>query len=76
MPTLESIYRKLMLIVGIAGVIIIYSGFLYLFFSDRSTASLPWFLLLSPWICIYFGLNKVQQVAVVAWFAKKFTRKT
>ncbi|WP_394133131.1 hypothetical protein [Shewanella maritima] len=72
MPSLEQIYRKLMLVIGAAGVLVNYSGFLYLFFSDRSTAALPWFLLVSPWICIFFGLTKVQQVAVLHWFAQKF----
>ncbi|MCL1159190.1 hypothetical protein K8B83_09880 [Shewanella inventionis] len=64
-----------MLIVGILGVLIIYSGFLYLFFSGRSTATLPWFLLISPWICIYFGLTQAQQIAVIYWFVNKFSFK-
>ena len=72
---LELILKKIMLIVGILGVVIIYGGFLYLLFSGRSTAALPWFLLISPWICVYFGLSHVQQVAVIRWFASKFSFK-
>lgn len=75
MAKLEFLIKKIMLIVGVLGVIIIYGGFLYLFFSDRSTAALPWFLLISPWICVYFGLTHVQQVAVIQWFVNKFTFK-
>jgi hypothetical protein len=70
---LEQILKKIMLIVGILGVVIIYGGFLYLLFSGRSTAALPWFLLISPWICVYFGLSHLQQVAVISWFANKFS---
>jgi hypothetical protein len=72
---LEYLLKKIMLIVGILGVIIIYGGFLYLLFSGRSTAALPWFLLISPWICVYFGLTHVQQVAVIQWFTHKFSFK-
>ena len=72
---LELILKKIMLIVGILGVVIIYGGFLFLFFSGRSTAALPWFLLISPWICVYFGLSHVQQVAVINWFVGKFSLK-
>nr|WP_240778502.1 MULTISPECIES: hypothetical protein [Shewanella] len=65
----------MMLFVGLLGVIVIYGGFLYLFFSGRSTAALPWFLLISPWICVFFGLSHVQQVRVLHWFSSKFTFK-
>ncbi len=75
MAKLEYLLKKIMLIVGIFGVIIIYGGFLYLQFSGRSTAALPWFLLISPWICVYFGLTHVQQVGVIQWFVQKFTFK-
>jgi pantothenate synthetase len=44
-------------------------------FSGRSTAALPWFLLISPWICVYFGLTHVQQVAVIQWFTHKLSFK-
>ncbi|QIR16201.1 hypothetical protein [Shewanella aestuarii] len=62
-----------MLSVGILGVIVMYSGFLYLFFSGRSTAALPWFFLISPWLCIYFGLSQTQQVATLYWLKNKFS---
>lgn len=70
---IEQWIKKLMLLVGILGVIVIYGGFLYLFFSGRSTAGLPWFLLISPWICIYFGLSQTRQLATINWFINKFT---
>jgi pantothenate synthetase len=72
---LEYLLKKIMLIVGLLGVIIIYGGFFYLLFSGRSTAALPFFLLISPWICVYFGLTHVQQIAVIQWFVQKFTFK-
>jgi hypothetical protein len=71
---LEKLLKKIMLIVGLLGVVIIYGGFLYLLFTGRSTANLPWYLLLSPWICVYFGLTLAQQLAVIAWFKIKFKR--
>ncbi|MCL1143364.1 hypothetical protein [Shewanella gaetbuli] len=64
-----------MLAVGIMGVLVMYGGFLYLFFSGRSTAALPWFFLISPWICIYFGLSQKQQIATINWFIQKFSFK-
>ncbi|MRG34574.1 hypothetical protein GH729_00665 [Shewanella sp. XMDDZSB0408] len=60
-----------MLIVGIAGVLVIYSGFLFLLFSGSPTTALPWFLLISPWICVYFGLTQTQQIGVINWFSSK-----
>jgi len=72
--TLELWIKKVMLVVGILGVIVMYGGFLYLMFSGRSTAGLPWFLLISPWICIYFGLSQTKQIATINWFKNKFTR--
>ncbi|ABE55219.1 conserved hypothetical protein [Shewanella denitrificans OS217] len=74
MVALETLLKKIMLIVGLLGVIIIYGGFLYLLFSGRSTANLPWYLLLSPWICVYFGLTLPQQLAAIAWFKAKLKR--
>lgn len=71
---LEKLMKKIMLAVGIAGVVIIYAGFLYLLFNGYSTAVLPWYLLLCPWICIYFGLTTAQQMAVYHWFSRKFSR--
>ena len=68
---LEKITKRMMLIVGVLGLIVIYCGFFFLLFSGRSVAVIPWFFLLSPWICIYFGLTQTQQVQVVHWFLKK-----
>ena len=68
---LEKITKRMMLIVGALGVIVIYGGFFFLLFSVRSVAVIPWFFLLSPWICIYFGLTQVQQASVLKWFVKK-----
>ncbi|MBB1267769.1 hypothetical protein [Shewanella sp. SR44-3] len=63
-----------MLIMGLLGVVIIYGGFLYLLFTGRSTVSLPWYLLLSPWICVYFGLTQTQQLSAMTWIKAKFSR--
>ncbi len=71
---LEKITKRMMLIVGILGVVVIYCGFFFLLFSGRSVAVIPWFFLISPWVCIYFGLTQVQQVQVVNWFLKKFKK--
>lgn len=68
---LEKITKRMMLIVGVLGVIVIYGGFFFLFFTGRSVEVIPWFFLLSPWICIYFGLTQVQQANVIKWFIKK-----
>lgn len=70
---LESLMKKVMLVVGIIGVIVMYGGFLYFFFSGVPTAALPWFLLICPWVCIYFGLTKTQQIASLSWLKNKFT---
>lgn len=71
---LEKITKRMMLIVGILGVLVIYSGFFFLLFTDRSLAVIPWFFLVSPWICIYFGLTQVQQLKVLNWFVQKFKK--
>lgn len=71
---LEKITKRMMLFVGAFGVVVIYGGFFFLLLSGRSLASLPWFFLISPWICIFFGLDKVQQINVVNWFIKKFKK--
>ncbi|ABK48991.1 MULTISPECIES: hypothetical protein [Shewanella] len=68
---LEKITKRMMLIVGVLGVIVIYGGFFFLLFTGRSVEVIPWFFLLSPWICIYFGLTQVQQANVIKWFIKK-----
>lgn len=71
---LEKITRSMMLIVGTLGVLVIYGGFFFLLFTGRSLAVIPWFFLLSPWICIYFGLTQVQQLKVFNWFIQKFKK--
>ncbi|MCF1428788.1 MAG: hypothetical protein LPD71_02650 [Shewanella sp.] len=63
-----------MFFVGVMGVIVIYGGFLYLFFSGRDTSGIPWIFLLSPWACIFFGLSKLEQRRTLAWFIAKFKR--
>lgn len=75
MVWLEKVTRNLMLLVGGVGVLIIYSGFLYLLISGRDTSILPWYLLLSPWICVFYGLTREKQLKVIEWFKKKVVRK-
>ncbi|WP_299787880.1 hypothetical protein [uncultured Shewanella sp.] len=75
MDWLEKVTRNIMLVVGISGVLVIYSGFLFLIFSGRDTSVLPWYLLLSPWVCVYFGLTRSKQLAVIEWFKQKLVRK-
>ncbi len=75
MVWLEKMARSLTLLVGGVGLIVIYSGYFYLMFKDNDTSALPWYLLLSPWVCIYFGLSQAKQLAVILWFKQKFTRK-
>ncbi|MCL1147018.1 hypothetical protein AB4298_14560 [Shewanella sp. 10N.261.52.F9] len=75
MDKLEKATRLMMLVVGCIGLLVIYFGFFYLMFTGRSTAAIPWYILLSPWVCIYFGLTKHQQLAVVRWFTNKWSRK-
>ncbi len=72
---LEKTARSLMLLVGGVGLIVIYSGYFYLVFKGNGTSDLPWYLLLSPWICIYFGLSQAKQLAIVLWCKQKLTRK-
>lgn len=64
----------MMLTTGVLGVLVIYGGFFILLFSGRSVAVIPWFFLLSPWICIYFGLTQMQQIKAVNWFIQKFKK--
>ncbi|ABV36093.1 conserved hypothetical protein [Shewanella sediminis HAW-EB3] len=75
MDWLEKVARNVMLFVGISGVLVIYCGFLFLLFSGRDTTVLPWYLLISPWVCIYFGLTQAKQLAVIEWFKHKIVRK-
>lgn len=66
--------KRAIFIIGVLGVVVIYSGFLYLTFTGRAIVNLSWFSLLSPWICIYFGSSTKQQAEVRTWFLKKFRR--
>ena len=75
MVWLEKTARRLMLLVGGGGLSVIYSGFFYLMFKGTDTSVLPWYLLLSPWVCIYFGLTQARQLAIILWFKQKLTRK-
>ncbi len=69
---LITLFKQILLFIGICGVVVIYSGFLYLMFTGQPTVNLSWYSLLSPWVCIYFGLTRKQQVAVRKWFYNKF----
>ncbi|QQX78913.1 hypothetical protein JK628_15260 [Shewanella sp. KX20019] len=75
MDWLEKATKVMMLVVGCSGLLVIYFGFLYLIFSGNNTAIIPWYILLSPWVCIYFGLRKRTQLEIMQWFINKFTRK-
>ncbi|ACJ30081.1 MULTISPECIES: hypothetical protein [Shewanella] len=75
MEWLEKTTKWMMLIVGTCGLLVIYFGFFYLMFNGRSTAVIPWYILISPWICIYFGLKQRTQIEVIRWFMSKFSRK-
>lgn len=66
--------KRAIFTVGVLGVVVIYSGFLYLTYTGRSIVNLSWFSLLSPWICIYFGCSAKQQTEIKAWFLNKFKR--
>ncbi|MCL2907778.1 MULTISPECIES: hypothetical protein [Shewanella] len=75
MHWLETGLKRIMLVLGCLGVVVIYGGFFYLLFSGRSTAAINWFYLISPWLCIFFGLSKRQQHQVIQWFLDKFNSK-
>ncbi|GIU26898.1 hypothetical protein [Shewanella colwelliana] len=74
---IERLTKRLMLLIGIVGVLVIYVGFFYLLFQQQGSATLPWYILISPWLCIYFGLNPQQQVNTRLWLKQKlpFKRK-
>lgn len=72
MSWLENTIKKIMLWVGYLGVVIIYGGFLYLLLSGKDTRGIPWFFLLSPWICIYFGLSEHEQRSAIRWLLSRF----
>ncbi|MCE9678972.1 hypothetical protein LZP69_07195 [Shewanella sp. AS1] len=73
----EQLTKKLLLVVGVLGVVVIYFGFFYLLFTRPDEAILPWYILLSPWICIYFGLSQEKQLNTLLWLQQKllFWRK-
>ncbi|MGL5047076.1 MAG: hypothetical protein ACRC6S_05830 [Shewanella sp.] len=71
---LDNITKRMMLIIGILGLMVIYCGFFFQLFSGRSVAVISWFFLISPWVCIYFGLTNAQQAKVADWFLKKFKK--
>ncbi|MCL1073391.1 hypothetical protein [Shewanella dokdonensis] len=75
MHWLETGLKRIMLVLGCLGVVVIYGGFFYLLFSGRSTAPINWFYLISPWLCVFFGLSKNQQQRVLQWFLDKFNSK-
>ncbi|MGL5358489.1 MAG: hypothetical protein ACRDBI_02055 [Shewanella sp.] len=70
----EKITRRMLLIVGCSGVLVIYGGFFYLLLNGLPWSQLPWIFLLSPWVCIYFGLSHLQQVRMLAWFMAKLSK--
>ncbi|MFT5705567.1 MAG: hypothetical protein ACI8SK_001527 [Shewanella sp.] len=72
---LEKMIKYVLLSVGALGVVVIYGGFFYLLLSGSSTSAIPWYGLLSPWICIFFGLAAHQQMSVIDWFKGQFYRK-
>ncbi|WP_243883672.1 MULTISPECIES: hypothetical protein [Shewanella] len=74
MHWLEKQIKRLLLLVGIAGVMVIYFGFFYLLLSGRSTEPITWYYLLSPWICIFFGLSSLQQYRVLQWFCARYKK--
>ena len=71
---LEKITKYMLLSVGVSGVVVIYGGFFYLLLSGRGTSAIPWYGLLSPWVCIYFGLPTHKQISVIDWFKGRFYR--
>ncbi|ACA87465.1 hypothetical protein [Shewanella woodyi] len=75
MAWLEKITKFLLLSVGVSGVVVIYGGFFFLLFNGHNTSVIPWYGLLSPWICIFFGLPLHRQVSVIYWFKRQFFRK-
>ncbi|WP_394494443.1 hypothetical protein [Shewanella sp. ENK2] len=75
MDRLEKAMKLTMLTVGIAGIGVIYFGFFYLQYNAELGMTMPWYFLISPWVCVYFGLSEQQQRATIAWFTRKFTAK-
>ncbi len=75
MERLEKAMRMTMLAVGVIGIAVIYFGFVYLQVNDDMGITMPWYFLISPWICVYFGLTQTQQIATINWFVNKFKWK-
>ncbi|WP_375087855.1 hypothetical protein [Shewanella youngdeokensis] len=75
MQRLEKAIKITMLAVGVMGIVVIYSGFFFLQFNDDYGFTLPWYFLVSPWICVYFGLEQAQQTASVNWLVSRFKLK-
>ena len=65
---LEKVIKYVLLSVGMLGVVVNYGGFFYLLLSGGNTSAIPWYGLLSPWICIFFGLPTYKQLSVIDWF--------
>ncbi|QYK02921.1 hypothetical protein [Shewanella psychrotolerans] len=72
---IERMTKRLMLFVGIVGVLVIYFGFFYLLFKPQASGTLPWYILLSPWLCIYFGLSVDKQRKSIDWLMQKLMFK-
>ncbi|WP_254304085.1 hypothetical protein [Shewanella sp. VB17] len=72
---LDKMNKYLLLLVGVLGVIIIYVGFFFLLFSGLNTSVIPWYALLAPWVCIFFGLPTHRQVSVIDWFKRRSFRR-
>ncbi|ABO23541.1 MULTISPECIES: hypothetical protein [Shewanella] len=73
----EQATKTLMLIVGVIGVVVIYAGFFFLLITQSTASFLPWYILISPWLCIYFGLSGEKQRLTLLWLRRKlfFWRK-
>ena len=57
METLEKLYRFILLLIGITGVVVLYAGNLYLLFDGAYIDPAMLFFLPCPLMCLYFGLN-------------------
>jgi hypothetical protein len=75
MSWIEKATKGLLLLVGVIGVLVIYFGFFYLLFKPQSATTLPWYILLSPWLCIYFGLSADKQQKSLDWLMQKLMFK-
>ncbi|WP_025820015.1 hypothetical protein [Shewanella marina] len=71
MDRLTRIVKQLLLGVGITGIVVNYAGFFYMLAVGFPISSIHWFFLLSPWLCVFYGLSDAQQAAVFKWFKHK-----